>query len=80
MSESGNIVYVVKSLRTGVNMVRVSVLSASVLFLMTGCAAEQAQAPAPQQQVNDTQPKENILACAGLPVQGQKCGLALPKL
>jgi hypothetical protein len=62
-------------------MVRVLVAPLLFLSLLTGCATEQAElAASAQQQVNEPPAKENILACTGLPVQGQKCGLALPKL
>jgi hypothetical protein len=59
-------------------MLRVCV---SLLFMLTlsACAIQEAQeaAGAPKPQVNAA--NENILACTGLPVAGQKCGLALPK-
>jgi hypothetical protein len=59
-------------------MLRVCV---SVLFILTlpSCLLHETQeaANAPKQPVNA--PNENILACTGLPVAGQKCGLALPK-
>jgi len=62
-------------------MVRVSFQVVLICFLLTACATERPQS------VSDTQPvkseasaKENILACTGLPVAGQKCGLALPKI
>ncbi len=62
-------------------MVRVC---ASVLFsilVLCGCASEQLQAPANAQlQAKAPAEKENILACTGLPVAGQKCGLAFPKI
>jgi hypothetical protein len=51
------------------------------LFTLTlsACAIQEAQegVSAPKQPVNAA--NENILACTGLPVAGQKCGLALPK-
>ena len=53
----------------------------SFLFMLTlpACSIQEAQeaAIAPKQPVNTA--NENILACTGLPVAGQKCGLALPK-
>jgi hypothetical protein len=53
----------------------------SLLFTLTlpACAIQEAQdaANASKQPVNTA--NENILACTGLPVAGQKCGLALPK-
>jgi hypothetical protein len=52
-----------------------------LLFMLTlsACAIQEAQeaAGASKPQVNTA--NENILACTGLPVAGQKCGLALPK-
>ena len=57
-------------------MVRVC---ASVLFsllALCGCASEQLQAPVNAQlQAKVSAEKENILACTGLPLAGQKCGL-----
>jgi hypothetical protein len=54
----------------------------SLLFMLTlsACAVQEAQeaANAPKQPVNTA--NENILACTGLPVAGQKCGLAVPKV
>jgi len=54
----------------------------SFLFMLTfsACSVQEAQeaATAPKQPLNTA--NENILACAGLPVAGQKCGLALPKV
>jgi hypothetical protein len=62
-------------------MVRVYVSMFLLSAFLSGCAAEQGQVPASaQQQAAELPPKENILACTGLPVAGQKCGLALPKL
>jgi hypothetical protein len=59
-------------------MLRVCV---SLLFTLTlsACAIQEAQesVSAPKQPVNAA--NENILACTGLPVAGQKCGLVLPK-
>ncbi len=60
-------------------MVRVC---ASVLFsilALCGCASEQLQAPSNAQlQAKAPAEKENILACTGLPLAGQKCGLGFP--
>jgi hypothetical protein len=62
-------------------MVRVHVSMVLLSAFLSGCAAEQGQiAASAQQQVAEPPPKENILACTGLPLAGQKCGLALPKL
>jgi hypothetical protein len=62
-------------------MIRVCV---SILFLITGlaaCATDKPEAATASAQHLDTPAQgENILACTGLPVAGQKCGLALPKL
>ena len=62
-------------------MVRVC---ASVLFsilALCGCANEQLQSPANTQlQGKALDEKENILACTGLPLAGQKCGLGFPKI
>lgn len=63
-------------------MIRVC-FSMLMLLLLSACAVGQpspatsAQNPQPN---SAAQPQENILACTGLPVAGQKCGLALPKL
>jgi hypothetical protein len=50
------------------------------LFTLTlsACAIPEVQEAARKQPVNTA--NENILACTGLPVAGQKCGLALPKV
>ena len=60
-------------------MLRVCV---SLLFMLTlsACAIQETQVAAnePKQPVNAA--NENILACTGMPVAGQKCGLALPKV
>jgi hypothetical protein len=54
----------------------------SLLFMsaLSACSFQETQeaANAPKQPVNGA--NENILACAGVPVAGQKCGLALPKV
>jgi hypothetical protein len=49
------------------------------MLTLSACSIQEAQeaANAPKQPVNAA--NENILACTGLPVAGQKCGLALPK-
>jgi hypothetical protein len=61
-------------------MVRVRVCIFLLPAFLSGCAAERAQtAASAQQQAAEPPAKENILACTGLPVAGQKCGLALPK-
>jgi hypothetical protein len=60
-------------------MLRVYVL---ILFMLSlsACAIHETQEAvnAPKQPANTA--NENILACTGLPVAGQKCGLALPKV
>lgn len=62
-------------------MVRVSFQIVLVCFLLTACATEQPHDVANAQPVkSEASAKENILACTGLPVAGQKCGLALPKM
>ena len=52
-----------------------------LLFMLTlsACSIQEAQEAgnSPKQVVSSA--NENILACTGLPVAGQKCGLALPK-
>jgi hypothetical protein len=46
--------------------------------ILSGCTGQQTQdtANVPKQVNGET--KENILACLGIPVAGQKCGLAVP--
>ena len=60
-------------------MLRVCV---SLLFtlMLPACAMQEAldAANTPKQQPDAA--NQNILACTGLPVAGQKCGLALPKV
>ncbi len=62
-------------------MVRVRSSILLPLLLLSACASEPQQDPANTQlQANATPAKQNILACTGLPVAGQKCGLSLPKI
>jgi hypothetical protein len=61
-------------------MVRVCVAIFLSLVVLSGCASEQTQPTATVSHISEPQPQENIIACTGLPVAGQKCGLALPKL
>ncbi len=53
-----------------------------LLFIcgLSACAVQEAapDAPAVQKQLASTA-NENILACIGIPVAGQKCGPALPQ-
>jgi hypothetical protein len=51
-----------------------------MLILLQSCAADQSPAVTNAPEVNGPPPKQNILACTGLPMAGQKCGLELPKL
>jgi hypothetical protein len=53
-------------------------LPALIISLTAGCATEQAKDVADTTKLAAGSQKENILACVGLPMGGQKCGLALP--
>ncbi len=59
-------------------MVRVCVSMPVLILLLAGCASEKPEA-AETSRLNASAPRENILACTGLPLAGQKCGLALPQ-
>jgi len=60
-------------------MIRVC-YSMLLLMVLSACANEQAQPAMNAQQVNTPSSGQNILACTGLPVAGQECGLKLPKM
>jgi hypothetical protein len=63
-------------------MVRVC-FSMLLLMSLSACADDQSQLATNAQPVNPPpaeQKSQSILACTGLPVAGQKCGLAFPKL
>ncbi len=59
-------------------MIRVC-YSMLLLTVLSACANEQAH-PALNAQQNAPSSGQNILACTGLPVAGQECGLKLPKM
>ncbi len=51
------------------------------LLLSSGCTAEDIRpSTAIARQIGDALPGKRILACTGLPLGGEKCGLELPKL
>jgi hypothetical protein len=50
------------------------------MLTLSACAIQEAQEAANTQKQPVNAANENILACTGLPVAGQKCGLALPKV
>ncbi len=60
-------------------MIRVS-FSMLLLLQLCACATESPAPAVNEAQTNAQSPGENILACTGLPVAGQKCGLELPKI
>ena len=50
------------------------------LLLLSGCAAGDIRpSTAVARQIGDALPGKSIVACTGLPVGGEKCGLELPK-
>jgi hypothetical protein len=61
-------------------MIRVCVSMLLLVISLTACATGQTVPDTNAQQTSAASSGENILACTGLPVAGQKCGLALPKL
>ena len=61
-------------------MVRVCFSMLFLVMLLSACSTSNPQPVLNAQQVETSTAGENILACTGLPVAGQKCGLALPKL
>lgn len=62
-------------------MVRVSITIVLACFLLAACATEESHTVSNAEPLkSEASAKENILACTGLPVAGQKCGLALPKM
>ncbi len=61
-------------------MIRVCFFMLSLTMSVSACAIEQAPPAGNAVDTNAPPPGENILACTGLPVAGQKCPLALPKL
>jgi len=61
-------------------MIRVCYSMMLLITLLSACATGNPNAAVNAQQADTQSPGENILACTGLPVAGQKCGLALPKL
>jgi hypothetical protein len=60
-------------------MVRVCFSMLLLMILLSGCTTGNPKAAVNAQQADIPSPGENILACTGLPIAGQKCGLAFPK-
>jgi PBP1b-binding outer membrane lipoprotein LpoB len=59
-------------------MIRVCFSMLLLMMLLSACASEN-----PKSTVKETTPAttgKNILACTGLPIAGQKCGLEFPKI
>jgi hypothetical protein len=50
------------------------------MLTLSACAIQEAQEAASAQKQPVNSANENILACTGLPVAGQKCGWTLPKV
>ena len=61
-------------------MVRVCFSMLFLMMLLSACSTNNSQPAINAQQANTPTPGENILACTGLPIAGQKCGFALPKI
>ncbi len=61
-------------------MARVCFSMLLLILLLSACASDNPKPVAKLEQVDTPAAGENILACTGLPVAGQKCGLALPKI
>jgi len=50
-----------------------------LLLLLSACTATDIQPNTVAHQIGDTLPGKSIVACTGLPMGGEKCGLELPK-
>jgi len=50
-----------------------------LLFFLSACATTDVQPNTVARQIGGTLPGKSIVACTGLPMGGEKCGLELPK-
>jgi hypothetical protein len=61
-------------------MIRVCLSTLLPMMLLSACALENQKPAVNAQETTPAAPGKNILACTGLPVAGQKCGLEFPKI
>jgi hypothetical protein len=61
-------------------MIRVCFSMLLLMMLLSACASENPKPTVNAHETTPVAPGKNILACTGLPIAGQKCGLEFPKI